>query len=248
MKKIFWGFIFLSSFLTSNVFSAEWFARQEQGPKFYQDGSGYATKDTSICKRFQFNQWPTEKGIIGQGVKKAYSDSTKSKLLRISKGKFDCQNSPSGLVVYNLIEGYDHNLESGAYRIIYKTDTVKKYIYSFENNTWTSLECHLDYSACTTVYKRVAMTPQEINQAKLIINFYDNLRLDSPNTPYYGNNFPRPAFASASQPQIPINIYEPVRRDGPITIEQAKASLFKNNQLDSVEGIYFVEREDSMLL
>jgi V8-like Glu-specific endopeptidase len=245
MKKIFWGFIFLSSFLTSNVFSAEWLTKQGQGPKFYEDLSGYVTKDTSICKRIQFNQWPNEKGIVGQGVKKGYSDSTKSKLLQISKGKFDCQNSPSGLIVYNLIEGYDHNVELGAYRIIYKTDDVTKYIYLYENSNWTSMECPLDYSTCTIVYKKVAMTPQEINQAKLIINFYDNLRLDSPNTPYYGNNFPRPTFANATQAQIPISIYEPARRDGPTTVEQAKTSLFKNSQLDSVEGIYFVEREDS---
>jgi len=243
MKKI---FLFIFLFIISNsALSAEWFSRQVQGPKFYEDLSGYVTKDTSICKRIQFNQWPNEKGIVGQGVKKGYSDSTKSKLLQISKGKFDCQNSPSGLIVYNLIEGYDHNVELGAYRIIYKTDDVTKYIYLYENSNWTSMECPLDYSTCTIVYKKVAMTPQEINQAKLIINFYDNLRLDSPNTPYYGNNFPRPTFANATQAQIPISIYEPVRRDGPTTVEQAKTSLFKNSQLDSVEGIYFVEREDS---
>jgi S1-C subfamily serine protease len=243
--KIFWGFIFLSSFLTSNVFSAEWLTKQGQGPKFYEEISGYVTKDTSICKKIKFNQWPNEKGIIGQGVKKAYSDSTKSKLLQISKGKFDCQNSPSGLVTYGLTEGYEFRPETGAYAISYKVEDNKKYIYYFFNNVWTSMICPVDYSECKPVYEKLAMTPQEINQAKLIINFYDNLRLDSPKTSYYGNNFPRPIFASASQAQIPISIYEPARRDGPTTVEQAKTSLFKNSQLDSVEGIYFVEREDS---
>ena len=71
------------------------------------------------------------------------------------------------------------------------------------------------------------------------------LSLDSHNTSYYGNNFLKLIFVSASQAQIPISTFKPVRRDGPTTVEQAKASLFKNSQLDSIEGIYFVERENS---
>jgi len=43
------------------------------------------------------------------------------------------------------------------------------------------------------------------------------------------------------------NVYDPIRRDGPTSVEQAKSFLFKNSQLDSIEGIYFVEKEDSYI-
>jgi len=244
MRRIFWSLLFVLILISENVFALTYEKKetsivipdQADGKSvnegFYLNGVGSLPN----CKKLNIHEVST----LRQGIRTSYTAS--GKLHAIEKGLFDCKMSKDNKVRTMLYEGLAINHENSQITIFFKNDNSKSYMYikdqiSYLTEVWSYLETKVEFTRTdprANTNSRLA-TPEEIEHAKKLYLFYQNIDVSSRSAKNYGNQILNEAQFAKKDPAPSKKGNENERAAKP---QEAKRGSDQNIKAGSGSGFF----------